>query len=73
MPLKGRYTRENSADDDLREFMVGVQWLFTLPIDQAVRQVGFFGNQNSVCRPRVAKWAHTVNTLKSKWKIDFDR
>jgi hypothetical protein len=73
LPLNGNYVRGVSADDDLREFMVGIEWLHTVPIDEAVRQVGFFGNQNSVCRPRVAKWTHTVNTLKSKWKIDFDR
>lgn len=72
LPLKGSYLRKESSDDDLREFMVGIKWLHTVSIEDAVRQVGFFGNQNSVCRPRVAKWAHTVNVLKSRWKIDTE-
>jgi hypothetical protein len=61
------------TDGDLRELMVGIEWLHTVLTDEAVRQVGFFGNQNSVCRPQIAKWRHAVNTLKSKWKIAIDR
>ena len=72
LPLQGTYIRENSPDDDLREYMVGIEWLHTVSIEEAVRQVGFFGNQNSVCRPRVSKWSHTVNVLKSRWKIDTE-
>jgi len=73
LALQGSYVREGSADDDMREFMVGIEWLHTVPLDEAIRQVGFFGNQNSVCRPRVAKWSHTVNTLKIRWKINVER
>ena len=73
LPLQGTYARKDSPDDDLREFMVGIEWLHTVPIEEAIRQVGFFGNQNSVCRPRVAKWSHTVNTLKTKWKLNIER
>jgi Holliday junction resolvase-like predicted endonuclease len=66
--LVGTYTHKPSDDDDTREHAVLVDWLATVPLSEAVRQVGFFGNQNSVCRPRVAKWNYTVNTLRSRWK-----
>lgn len=69
LPLVGRYGHKPSDDDDTREYVVLVDWIHTLPIQEAETQVGFFGNQNSVCRPRVAKWNYTVNTLKSRWKV----
>jgi len=70
--LVGTYTRKPSDDDDTREHAVLVDWLTTVPLSEAARQVGFFGNQNSVCRPRVAKWNYTVNTLKGRWKPNLD-
>jgi hypothetical protein len=30
--------------------------------------VGLFGNQNTVCQPRAAKWRHTVERLRSVFK-----
>lgn len=72
LPLEGTYVHDVPADDDVREFMVGIEWIHTVPLEDAVRQVGFFGNQNSVCRPRVAKWTHTVNSLKTLWKVELD-
>ncbi|EJE7554115.1 hypothetical protein M5O73_000097 [Escherichia coli] len=30
----------------------------------AVNEVGFFGNQNTVCKPTTPKWRHTVDKLK---------
>jgi hypothetical protein len=68
----GNYQHPESPDDDTREYFVGVKWLHVETLDSAVKQTGFFGNQNSVCRPRVAKWAHTVNSLKSRWKIEVE-
>jgi hypothetical protein len=29
---------------------------------------GLLGNQNTVCQPRVAKWRHTVERLKTVFK-----
>ncbi len=66
--LIGTYVHKPSDDDDTREYAVLIDWLETVPITEAVRQVGFFGNQNSVCRPRASKWNHTVNILKSRWR-----
>jgi hypothetical protein len=70
--LKGTYEHPASPDDDTREFFVGIKWLHTEKLENAVKQAGFFGNQNSVCRPRAAKWAHTVNALKNRWKVEVD-
>lgn len=70
--LIGSYLHPSVPDDDSREYCVGIRWLHTENLEDAVKQVGFFGNQNSVCRPRVAKWSHTVSTLRSRWKVDLD-
>lgn len=56
-------------NDDEAEYVVKVQWVKTIPSEQAVKEVGFFGNQNSVCRPTAAKWNHTVDRLKQVWCI----
>jgi len=71
LDLNGTYEHKSSDDDDTREYAVLVDWIHTNSLDKAETQVGFFGNQNSVCRPRVAKWNHTVNTLKSRWKVSL--
>jgi Holliday junction resolvase-like predicted endonuclease len=70
--LKGNYAHPAKVDDDTREHCVGVRWLHTENLSNAVKQVGFFGNQNSVCRPRAAKWPHTVSSLRTRWKVDVD-
>ena len=41
-----------------------------VPESQAVKEIGFFGNQNSVCRPRDQKWVYTVERLKKVWGIE---
>ena len=55
-----------TADDPERcEYFVGVEWLDTVPEAQAATEVGLFGNQNTVCRPRTPLWRHTVERLKT--------
>lgn len=49
------------------EFFVPVAWLDTVPVEKAVNEVGLFGNQNTVCRPKTTKWRHTVDRLKTKF------
>ena len=56
-----------ARDPDKAERFVPVDWLETVPEDQAVNEIGFFGNQNTVCRPTVAKWRHTVDVLKKRF------
>lgn len=62
-----KYTHDANAI----EYCVRVQWLDTAPTQNAVKEAGFFGNQNTVCRPTSPKWRHTVERLKTyftKWE-----
>lgn len=67
--LKGKYL-ENSDDPDKAEYMVKIRWCKTVPASKAVKETGFFGNQNTVCRPQVDKWNFTVKRLKELWHIE---
>jgi hypothetical protein len=46
---------------------VRAEWLQTVPIEEAVQEVGMFGNQNTVCKPKTPKWRFTVERLKQKF------
>lgn len=52
------------------EFVILVNWQKKVALSEAVREYGFFGNQNTVCKPRTDKWNFTVNRLKEIWDID---
>jgi hypothetical protein len=56
--------------EDMLEYYVAVKWIKTVSIKDAVREVGFFGNQNSAARPRAPRWNHTVERLKQRWGIN---
>lgn len=56
-------------DDDAAEYIVKVNWLKTVDIKDAVKEPGFFGNQNSVCLPHNSKWDYTLKRLREIWKI----
>lgn len=62
------YHREWQDDEDRSEYFVSVDWLATKDLDSAVKEVGFFGNQNSVCAPKSSKWRHTVGKLKTAFR-----
>lgn len=68
LPTKGGYLY--SDDPETSEYIVKVDWIKAVPESQAVKEVGFFGNQNSVCKPRNKKWEFTIERLKSVWHID---
>jgi hypothetical protein len=63
----GHYHRQYIDDPTHSEYFVPMQWLDTVPLEEAVHEVGFFGNQNTVCRPKTPKWPHTVTRLKEKF------
>ncbi|MFT5836786.1 MAG: hypothetical protein ACI9ZV_000284 [Candidatus Azotimanducaceae bacterium] len=44
-----------------------VNWLESIPQEKAFHEVGFFGNQNSACKPTTPKWRHTVERLKERF------
>lgn len=54
---------------DIMEHYVPVQWIETVPLDQAIKEKGFFGNQNSVAKPKAKKWVHTVERLKVRFGL----
>jgi uncharacterized protein YeaO (DUF488 family) len=66
------YLREVVDDRERCEYFVPVHWLQTVPLAQAVQEIGMFGNQNSVCRPKTPAWRSTVERLKLKFP-DFDK
>ena len=57
-------------DEEHGEHFVGVSWIKAVDLEDAVKERGFFGNQNTVARPRDAKWAFTVERLKALWGVD---
>ena len=69
LSLRGNYLY--SVDDpDNAEYVVMIQWIKTVRASEAVKELGFFGNQNSVCRPLADRWNFTVDRLKKCWGID---
>lgn len=69
---RGSYHREFLEDPDRCEYFVGVHWLQTVSLAEAVQEVGLFGNQNTVCKPTTPKWRSTVERLKKRFP-DFDK
>jgi hypothetical protein len=66
----GNYHREFIDDEEKAEYFVSVDWIETKPFAEAVSEVGFFGNQNTVARPKTHKWNHTVERLKQSFGVN---
>lgn len=64
-------SQKPSAHDrgELGEYVVPVRWIKTVSLAQAVKERGFFGNQNTVARPRAERWRHTVDRLRVRLGI----
>ena len=56
-------------DEKNGEHLVGVEWVKAVELHEAVKERGFFGNQNTVAKPRDPKWHFTVERLKTLWGI----
>ncbi|HEX4143774.1 MAG TPA: hypothetical protein VHY91_09595 [Pirellulales bacterium] len=69
---RGHYHRQFVDDLERCEWFVPIHWLQTVPLQQAFKEIGFFGIQHSVCRPTAAKWQPTVERLKTRFP-DFDK
>lgn len=68
----GDALREQDASPDRAELFVPVRWLSSRSESEAVREVGLFGNQNSVAKPTAASWPHTVARLRTAFDIGDD-
>ena len=51
-------------DPELCEYFVPVEWIQTTSLEGAVKEIGLFGNQNTVCKPTTPKWRSTVARLR---------
>ena len=69
LPLQGTYFYSED-DPENAEYVVKVEWIKTVAASKAVKEIGFFGNQNSVCRPTAEKWVFTIDRLKKCWGIE---
>jgi len=70
LPLKASYHKQFVDDEEKSEYFIKVNWLKKVPVSQAISKIGFFGNQNSVCKPRDSKWLFTIDSLKKVWQIN---
>lgn len=69
--LNGTYNLAADCGEDEAEYFVPVTWVHKVAESRAINEVGLFGNQNTVARPRTPKWEHTVKRLSTIWKIEI--
>jgi hypothetical protein len=67
---KANHHQDFIDDEEKSEYFVPVEWIETKPLEEAISELGFFGNQNTVCRPLTSKWNHTVERLKRQFSIN---
>lgn len=58
-----------AQDPERAEYMVAVKWIKTVPEQEAIKETGFFGNQNSAAKPRNKKWSYTIDRLKKRLEV----
>lgn len=63
----GTYHDDQRNDPERSEYFVPVRWLQTVAVASAFKEVGLFGNQNTVAKPTTPKWRHTVERLKERF------
>jgi hypothetical protein len=66
-PTQGTYHPELLDDMEHCEYFVPIRWAQTVTLENAVQEIGMFGNQNSVCKPTTPKWRWTVERLKERF------
>lgn len=67
-PCIAKATRYSESPEDA-EYVVGIEWIKTVPLTAAIHESGLFGNQNSVARPRVESWVQTISRLRQHFGI----
>jgi len=66
---RASYHTEFDDDEVNSEYFVEVEWIHTIPIAEAYRETGFFGNQNTVCKPTSSSWLHTIKKLRQHFSV----
>lgn len=69
LPVQAPDMFKDKNNDEKAEYLVGVKWIKTVPLEQAHREKGFFGNQNSACKPKAKSWDYTIERLKKHFNI----
>jgi hypothetical protein len=69
LPLNAAKHATMATNPDKAEHFVRIDWIKTVPMSQAVKETGLFGNQNSAAKPRARKWQHTVERLKQRFGV----
>lgn len=59
------YHREHQDDPDKMEYFVPINWIHAVPLEQAINEIGLFGNQGTVCRPTTPSWRTTVDRTEA--------
>ena len=66
-PLEATQMGKNAADPDKSEYVVRVEWLKSVPAEQAIWEKGMFANQNSACKLRSA---FTIEQLVKRFGLE---
>lgn len=61
---------KTQGDIENQAVFVPIKWITEVPVSQSVKEIGFFGNQNTVAKPKSEKWEHTVSVLKKRFKVE---
>lgn len=69
LPVRAAKHTTMAQDPENAEHMVRIEWVKTVPLKDAVKEKGFFGNQNSAAKPRAKNWTFTVERLKQRFGI----
>lgn len=67
--LLGMERYRSGGFEENQAWFVPIKWDKTVPLNHAIREVGFFGNQNTVAKPKSEKWEHTISVLKKRFHI----
>jgi len=51
LPVKAAGMKRAAEDPEKAECLVRVEWIKTVSADKAIKEKGFFGNQNTVGKP----------------------
>jgi len=70
LEIKTSANYASHAGTEDQEYFVKIKWTKTVSREDAHDELGFFGNQNSVCKPTVTRWRNTVERLKEKFQIN---
>lgn len=63
------YHRQYADNEENSEFFVPIEWIETRELNSPFSEIGLFGNQNSICRPKTTKWNYTVERLKEFFQV----